>query len=292
MPASWRLLPGPARFVEPSGQRPVRLAPRLHLRAHRTRPRHHRDAPHALLQAQPPRPVPGGLTGRSTAAHPGEAARPTLRNGSGGLWAVAGMASAPTEAEREALTAHATPPPHLLAISTPLWAVPIGRPRRARAFPQVGLLLRGPLQGNRRRILRKPRGREGIALQGVEGDHPKHAGEMRGTQRLEALPQPVIMARDACEAGGGKVEWEGEKSARSRASTPRPHERPCAGGGGQKVSMSAAPLRWRTPPSTKGPWATGLLCCIATAMRHPFCKCSERVYPSGYHRHDIGLNPA
>ena len=57
MPASRRLLPGPARFVEPSGQRPVLLAPRLHLRAHRTRTRHHRDAPHALLQAQPPRTV-------------------------------------------------------------------------------------------------------------------------------------------------------------------------------------------------------------------------------------------
>jgi hypothetical protein len=38
-------------------------------------------------------------------------------------------------------------------------------------------------------------------LQGVEGDRPKHAVEMRGKQRLEHLPQAVIMERGACEAG-------------------------------------------------------------------------------------------
>ena len=83
----------------------------------------------------------------------------------------------------------------------PIFAVPIGRPRRDRSFPQVGLLLIGPIQGNCRRILMKPRGREGIDLQGVECDRPKHAVEMRGKQRIEDLPQPVIMERDAFEAG-------------------------------------------------------------------------------------------
>ena len=46
-----------------------------------------------------------------------------------------------------------------------------------------------------------PWGREGIDLQGVEGDRPKHAVEMRGKQRLEDLPQPVIMERCVVEAG-------------------------------------------------------------------------------------------
>jgi hypothetical protein len=68
---------------------------------------------------------------------------------------------------------------------------------------------------------------------------------------------------------------------RSSCATPRPHERICAGCGGQKVSMRAATLRLRTTPSTKGKWATGLICCIVTAMRHPFCKFAERVYHIG-----------
>src|SRR5215471_15635435 len=51
MPASWRLLPGPTRFFEQQGQRPVLLAPRFHLLAHRTRARHQCDQPHIPLQA-------------------------------------------------------------------------------------------------------------------------------------------------------------------------------------------------------------------------------------------------
>lgn len=177
------------------------LAPRLHLLAPRTRTRHQRDEPHALLQAQPQGTFTVGLTVRYNAAHPVEAERPTLLNGDGGLCAVAGIAIAHTEAEREAITAHAETQKHLLEIITPIFAVPIGRPRWDRSFTQVGLLLIGPIQGNRRRILMKPRGREGIDLQGVEGARPKHAVELRGKQRLEDLPQPVIMERDAVEAG-------------------------------------------------------------------------------------------
>jgi hypothetical protein len=45
-PASWRLLPGPPRFFEPQGQRPVLLAPRFHLLAHRTRARDSGEPPH------------------------------------------------------------------------------------------------------------------------------------------------------------------------------------------------------------------------------------------------------
>src|SRR5262249_32297197 len=47
----------------------------------------------------------------------------------------------------------------------------------------------------------EPGSREGIDLQGVEGDRPKHAVEMRGKQRIEDLPQPVIMERGTLEAG-------------------------------------------------------------------------------------------
>ena len=47
----------------------------------------------------------------------------------------------------------------------------------------------------------EPGGRNGIDLQGVECDRPKHAVEIGRKQRVEDLPQPVIMEREAFEAG-------------------------------------------------------------------------------------------
>jgi hypothetical protein len=111
------------------------------------------------------------------------------------------MAIAHSEAAWEALTAHPQTQQPLLEIITPILAVPRGRPGRDRALAQGGLLLIGPLQGDRRRLLLEPGSREGIDLQGVEGDRPTHAVEVRGKQRLEDLPQPVIMKRGALEAG-------------------------------------------------------------------------------------------
>ena len=161
MPASWRLLPGPARFFEQQGQRAVLLAPRLQLLAHRTRARDQRDQPHALLQAQPQRAFTVGLTVGHNAAHPVEAERQTLLNRHGGLGAVTGIAIAHAHAEREAITAHAETQEHLLEIIMPIFAVPIGRTRRDRPFAWAGLLLIGPIQGDRRRILMEPGGRDG-----------------------------------------------------------------------------------------------------------------------------------
>jgi len=83
----------------------------------------------------------------------------------------------------------------------PICAVPIGRPRWDKSFDWAGLLLIGSVEGDRRRILMEPGGREGLDLQGVEGDRPKHAIEIHGKQRVEDLPQPVIMERGALEPG-------------------------------------------------------------------------------------------
>src|SRR5215510_3022478 len=79
-------------------------------------------------------------------------------------------------------------------------AGPISRPRRDRPCAWAGVLFLGSIQGDRRRILMEPWGREGIDRQGVEGDRPKHAVERRGKQRIENRPQPVSMERGACEA--------------------------------------------------------------------------------------------
>jgi hypothetical protein len=117
-----------------------------------------------LLQAQPQCAFTVGLTVRYNAAHPVEAERHTLLNGYGGLCAVTGIAIAHPEAEREAFTAHAETQQHLLEIIAPIFAMPIGRPRRDRSFAQAGFLLVGPIQADRRRILMEPGGREGIDL--------------------------------------------------------------------------------------------------------------------------------
>jgi len=74
------------------------------------------------------------------------------------------MAIAPPEAEWEAITAHTKTQQYLREIITSILAVPIGRPGRDRAFAQGGLLLIGPIQGDRRRILMEPGSREGIDL--------------------------------------------------------------------------------------------------------------------------------
>jgi len=89
----------------------------------------------------------------------------------------------------------------LLAIIRPIFALPIGGTRRDRLCTRAGLPLIGSIQGDRRRILMEPGGREGIALQGVEGARTTHAVEMCRKQGLEHLPQPVVMESGALEAG-------------------------------------------------------------------------------------------
>src|SRR3989454_1769029 len=201
MPASRRLLTGPPRFFEPYGQRTVLLAPRLHLLAHGTRARHQCDQPHALLQAQSQRALTIGLTVGHHAAYPVESEGQTCLNRYGGLGTVTGIPIAQAHAQRQAITAHAETQEHLLEIIMPIFAVPIGRPRWDKYFDWAGLLLIGVVEGERRRILMEPWGHEGIDLQGVEGDRPKHAIEIHGKQRVEDLPQPVIMERGALEPG-------------------------------------------------------------------------------------------
>jgi hypothetical protein len=173
----------------------VLLAPRLYLLAHRTRTRHQRDEPHTLLQAQPQRACTIGLTVSHNAADPVEAKGDTFLNRYGSLGTVTGIPIAQAQAQREPVTAHAETQEHLLEIITAIFAVPIGRTRGEQPFARGGLLLIGPLQGNRGRILMQPRGQERIDLQGVKRDRPQHTVELCGKQRLEHLAEAVIVQR-------------------------------------------------------------------------------------------------
>src|SRR4029453_8289629 len=181
--------------------RTVLLAPRLYLLAHRTRTRHQRDEPHTLLQAHPQRAFTIGLTVGHDTAYPVEAKGDTFLNRYGSLGTVTGIPIAQAHAQREPITAHAETQEHFLEIITPIFAVPIGRTRGDQPFARAGLLLIGPIQGNRCRVLMQPRGREGLDIRGVKSNSPKPTVEMGGKQRTQDLPEPVIMERGACEAG-------------------------------------------------------------------------------------------
>ena len=57
------------------------------------------------------------------------------------------------------------------------------------------LVLIRAIEGNGRRILVQPRGGDGIDLQRFQRDSAKHTVEIGRQQRIEDLPQPVIMQR-------------------------------------------------------------------------------------------------
>src|ERR1043166_4989480 len=154
-----------------------------------------------LLQAQPQRAFTIGLPVGHNTAYPAEAKGDTFLNRYGRLGTVTGIPLAQAHAQREPITAHAETQEHLLEIITPIFAVSIGRTRWDKPFARASLLLIGPIQANRRRILMEPGGCQGIDLQGVKRDRTKHAVEMRGKERLQDLPQPVIMERGSREAG-------------------------------------------------------------------------------------------
>ena len=109
------------------------------------------------------------------------------------------MAIAHAEAEWEAKTAHAETQEHWLEIIMAIFAVPIRRTRWDLP-PRGGLLLIGPIEGDCRRILVQPGGCDGIDIQGIEGERTTYPVQMRSQQRIEALPQPVIMERGSRQA--------------------------------------------------------------------------------------------
>src|SRR5499425_1242654 len=137
--------------------------------------RDQRDQAQALLQAHPQRTFTVRFTVGHNAVHAVEAERHTLLNGHRGLCAVTGIAIAQAHAEREAITADAETQEDLLEIIPPIFAVPIGRPGRDQPCDWAGRLLIGPIEGDGRCILMEPGCREGIHLQGVEGDGTKDA---------------------------------------------------------------------------------------------------------------------
>jgi hypothetical protein len=96
---------------------------------------------------------------------------------------------------RKAITAHTETQEDLLEIITHIFAVLIGRPGWDKPCDRADLLFVGPIQADRRRILMKPGGRDGIDPQGMECNSPEHAVEICDKQRIENLSEAVIVQR-------------------------------------------------------------------------------------------------
>jgi hypothetical protein len=78
----------------------------------------------------------------------------------------------------------------LFEVVTPVFAMPVGRPRRPR---RLRFVLIGPIEGNRGGILMQPGRREGIDLQGFARDRTKYRVERSRNQRIEDMPSAVII---------------------------------------------------------------------------------------------------
>ena len=63
----------------------------------------------------------------------------------------------------------------MFEVVTPVFAMPIGRPRSPRGLRCV---LISPIEGNRGGVLMQPGRRDGIDLQGFEGDRAKYRVEI------------------------------------------------------------------------------------------------------------------
>ena len=274
VPAPGRLLPCPTWLFEQERPPLLRLAPRLYLLPPCPGARPQGEEPSLALEAQAQRALTLSRASGPKAAHAVEAKGQTLCKGDRRLRTVAGRAITHAPTEREALTAHPETQKDLLELLTPLFAMPIGRPGWEQPCDRTGLLRIGPLQGERCRILLEPGGRDSLDVQGRECDGAQDALERCGTQRLQDLPQPRLMQGSRREAGlepgdhatllqacshliQGRMPIENRQEQGLHATAARAY---MGGGGGQKVSMRAATLRLRMPPSTNGQWATGLIC--------------------------------
>jgi len=149
-----------------------------------------------VLQTQAQGPATRGLTLRHNPTDPLQAQGQTLFNRHGSFHTIAAVAITHTKAQGDsAIPTHAKTEKHLFEVGTPVFAMPVGRSRRPQ---RLRFVLIGPIEGNRGGVLMQPRCWDGIDLQGFEGHCPKHGVEIGRKQRIEDVPQPVIIECGTC----------------------------------------------------------------------------------------------
>jgi hypothetical protein len=197
MPTAGDLVLRPSRLFHHEGQSGVLTPPGFQFVTHGAGARDKGDESDLVLQTAPQGTATLGFTIGDDTPHPLQPQGQTLRNGSWGCHTIAAVAITHTEAEGyAAIPTHAQTKEDLFEVVTTGFAMPIGRPRSAWSLRFV---LLGPIEGNRGGVLRQPGRRDGIALQGFEGDRTTHRVEIGRKQRIEHVPQAVIMERGTRE---------------------------------------------------------------------------------------------
>ena len=193
VPSSRRLLPGASRFLHQERQRGLLLPPGLQFLPYRTGAWHQRDEPDSLLETQTHGSFAVPLAVCHNAHDPVETQRETCLDRHGSLRTITGVAIANAHPQGQpAIAAHAQAQEHLLEIIAAVFTMPIGGTGRLWG---LRLVLIRAIEGNGCRILVQPRGGDGIDFQCFQRDSAKHTVEIGRKQRIEDLPQPVIMQR-------------------------------------------------------------------------------------------------
>src|SRR5262245_53418241 len=113
-----------------------------------------------MLETPPQRAATIRLTIRDNPTDPLQAQGQTLCNRYRGFDTTAAVAVVDTEAQGDAASpAHAQTEEHLFEVISPVFAMPVGRPRSPQ---RLRVVLIGPIEGNRGGVLMQPRYRDGI----------------------------------------------------------------------------------------------------------------------------------
>ena len=199
MPPAGCLGLGPPRFLHHEGQHRLLLAPGFESLPDSARARDSRYEPDVVLQTQAQRAATLGLPLRHNPTHPLQAPGETRCNGHRGFHTITAVTITHTKAQgNTSISAHAKTEEDLFEVITPVFAMPVGRPRRPR---RLRFVLIGPIQGDRRRVLMQPGRGNRIDLQRFESDRTKDRVEIGRKQRIEDVPQAVIIERGTGEPG-------------------------------------------------------------------------------------------
>ena len=191
MPAPGRLVLGPSGFLHQQGQGGLLPPPGFEFLPDSTRARDECDEIDLVLETYTQSTATIGLAIRDDATHPLQTQGQTLLNGYGGFHTIAAVAIAHTDTQRYAsIPTHPETEEHLFEIVPPVFAMPVSRPGGSQCLRFV--LIRA-IEHNRCGVLMQPRRRDAIDLQCFEGKSAKDAVEIGAKQRIEDVPQPVIM---------------------------------------------------------------------------------------------------
>jgi hypothetical protein len=234
MPAPWRLGLRPPGLLEHEGEGGLLPPPGFECLPDGTGARDSREEGNFMLETHAQRAATLRLPLRHDPTDPLHAHGHALGKRHRGFSTSAAVAVADTKAQGDAtIPAHAQTAEHLCEVVPPVLALPVGRPRSPR---HLWFVLIDPLEGHRGGVLRQPRCRDRRDLQGFESHCTKHGVAMGRTQRIEEVPQPVIMEGGTCE--------------------PRLQQRHHTTAYGQDVGAMAMPqavTAWMDPAALTGP---------------------------------------